>query len=268
MKEDQSSFRYVIGIFLIILGGLYFLSEMDFISLNISHMIFSWPFVVFFIGLMITLNSGRKSLGIIMMILGGIFLVPMFVPGMYIDSGIIVPVVIVALGIYILTHQRERNHDRRFDPNGEKDGKDWNQHYGHHPHHHDPFRAWNFTAKEERTDYIDDVSIFGGSNKSITSENFKGGNITAIFGGSKIDLRGCKLAEGKNYIDVITIFGGTTLIVPEDWDIRMNITPIFGGFSNKMDRNPEINIDHNRTLIIKGLTFFGGGELRTRSEGY
>jgi predicted membrane protein len=216
---------------------------------------------------MITLHSYRKAFGIIMIIIGALFLVPMFIPGLYIDSGIIIPVMIVALGIYIITGRRERLHVPR---KGEyEDKKDWNEHHGsHHHRRHDPFQAWNFTAREERTDYIDDVSIFGGSNKSITSENFKGGNITAIFGGSKIDLRGCKLAEGKNYIDIITIFGGSTIIVPENWDVRMNVTPIFGGFSNKMDRNPEGTIDHDSTLIIKGVTFFGGGELRTRNDGY
>jgi len=112
-------------------------------------------------------------------------------------------------------------------------------------------------------DVIDDVAIFGGGTKIITSENFKGGNVTAIFGGSEIILKGCKLAEGTNVIDVLAVFGGTTIIVPSDWNIVLNVTPIFGGFSNKSVKDPNRVIDLSKTLIIKGLVVFGGGELKT-----
>ena len=66
---------------------------------------------------------------------------------------------------------------------------------------------------------IDDVSIFGGGTKIISSDNFKGGNITAIFGGSEINLTGCKLANGDQVIDVLMIFGGSTIIVPKEWNV-------------------------------------------------
>ena len=36
-----------------------------------------------------------------------------------------------------------------------------------------------------------------------------------------------------------------------------------GGFSNKAIRNPSIVIDQSRTLHIKGLAMFGGGEVKT-----
>ena len=33
----------------------------------------------------------------------------------------------------------------------------------------------------DNNNYIDDVAIFGGGHKTIISDNFKGGNITAVF---------------------------------------------------------------------------------------
>lgn len=112
-------------------------------------------------------------------------------------------------------------------------------------------------------DVIDDVAIFGGGSKIIFSDNFQGGNITAIFGGSEINLINCKLAEGENVLDVLMVFGGSTIIVPKEWNVVINVTSILGGFSNKSVRNPNLIVDQSRTLIIKGLTLFGGGEVKT-----
>jgi hypothetical protein len=43
----------------------------------------------------------------------------------------------------------------------------------------------------------------------------------------------------------------------------MNVTSIFGGFSNKSVKDPNASVDLSRTLIIKGLVVFGGGEMKT-----
>jgi hypothetical protein len=43
----------------------------------------------------------------------------------------------------------------------------------------------------------------------------------------------------------------------------INVTSILGGFSNKAIRNPSVVIDQSKTLHIKGLAMFGGGEVKT-----
>ncbi|MHB9041350.1 MAG: LiaF domain-containing protein, partial [Melioribacteraceae bacterium] len=112
-------------------------------------------------------------------------------------------------------------------------------------------------------DYVDSVNIFGGGNKVIHSDNFKGGNITSIFGGSEINLSNCKLAEGENFIEVTAVFGGTTIIVPHDWKVILDVLPIFGGFGDKRIKDPNKAFQEGRTLVIKGLVIFGGGEVKT-----
>jgi predicted membrane protein len=112
-------------------------------------------------------------------------------------------------------------------------------------------------------DFIDDVSVFGGGHKIIHSDNFRGGNITAIFGGSEIDLTQCKLAPGENVIDVVIIFGGSTIVVPNNWDVITNVTPLFGGFSYKKSRSQSSGSEPAGTLVIKGVAIFGGGEVKS-----
>jgi len=235
MGNQNNSFntRIFLGYLLIIVGGLYLLSTLDLINLNIPHIIFSFPFILAAIGFIITINSRNKSLGILLFVIGVFFLLPRIFPGIEYNSDIVFPVIIIAFGIYILI----------------KRSINWN-------YYRDRFN------KKLTKDYLEDTSVFGGGAKVIKSDNFKGGNITAIFGGSEIDLSKCKLAEGENVIDVLMIFGGATILVPIDWDVRINVTPLFGGFSHKSRRDTSIPIDSTRTLVIKGVAIFGGGEVK------
>jgi hypothetical protein len=95
----------------------------------------------------------------------------------------------------------------------------------------------------------------------VTSQNFKGGRVTAIFGGSKIDLRSANLAKGRNVLDIFAIFGGTKLLVPTGWDIKIEVSSVFGGFSDKRRPRPDDVRDPSKELVIKGVTIFGGGDI-------
>ena len=113
-------------------------------------------------------------------------------------------------------------------------------------------------------DYIDEVNIFSGSEKRIAINNFRGGKITSIFGGSEIDLTGSTLAEGNNVVELFYMFGGSSFIIPADWTVNNKVTSILGGFSEK--GNPVITnvTKDNKTLTITGFVMFGGGEIKRR----
>ena len=119
--------------------------------------------------------------------------------------------------------------------------------------------------KKYETDKLKNLSILWGTQKSITSNNFKGGKVTSIFGYSEIDLTECKLNSNSVVIDVLGIFGGSTLIVPKEWNVVVDVFSLFGGFSNKIRITPETKVDMEKTLTIKGLILFGFGELKSIS---
>jgi len=227
--------KVFIGALLIIIGGLFLLRSFQILPFEVSHIIFSWRFILFIVGIVILINSSNKVLGIILTTIGGLFLFPRIFPEIDLDGKLIMGIVIIALGIYVI-----------FISSGGK------------------FQAKiDVTMGNINKDFIDDVAIFGGGEKVISSNNFKGGNITAIFGGSQIDLTACKLADGNNVLNITAIFGGSTIIVPREWHVLLNVTPLFGGFSNKIRREPNLVIDQSRTLIIKGIAMFGGGEIKS-----
>lgn len=227
--------RILLGGILIFLGGLFLLNTMNVLDFRFTKVVFSWPFIMLVIGLFVLVNTEKKFLGGILSGLGALFLIPRIFPQVDYDGSIIIPLFFIILGVYIILKKRKVDTSEGFTTE---------------------------TSKLNR-DKIDDVSIFGGGTKIISSNNFQGGNITAIFGGSEINLINCQLAEGDNVLDVLCVFGGTTIILPKEWDVVINVTSILGGFSNKAIRNPSVVIDQSRTLHIKGLAMFGGGEVKT-----
>ena len=234
LEKTQSTGRMFLGAILILAGTLFLLRNFDFIDLNITHILFSFPSILIFVGILSFLNSSKKWFGIALIAVGG---------GMHLShyyniefSAFILPIILIGFGFMILV-----KHNRTAPPHIKTEMGD---------------------AEEVWDDKFDVISIFGGSSKFINSNAFKGGNITAVFGGFEIDLSQSRLAEGENIIDVFLLFGGVTFLVPRDWDVRVSVAPIFGGFSNKIRREPGVAVDASRSLIIKGVTIFGGGEIK------
>jgi predicted membrane protein len=111
---------------------------------------------------------------------------------------------------------------------------------------------------------LDELAVFGGSDRTINAQQFKGGKITTIFGGVNLNLKKAKMAPGNNFIDLFAIFGGMKLIVPDEWNIKISVVSIFGGLSDK-HRIQTVDTDESNKsqLIIKGFVLFGGGEIRS-----
>ena len=234
-ENNRTDKRVILGGILIILGGIFLLNTMDVLHFRFANVVFSWPFIMLVIGVFILVNTEKKFLGGILSGIGALFLIPRVFPEVDYNAGIIFPIILIVLGAYIILKRRKVESEST------------------------PFSDTSQVNKDK----IDDVSIFGGGTKIISSSNFQGGNVTAIFGGSEINLMNCQLADGDNILDVLCIFGGTTIIVPKEWNVVINVTSILGGFSNKAIRNPSIVIDQSKTLHIKGLAMFGGGEVKT-----
>ena len=248
MEEHKTlGSRVILGIILIAIGVIYLLKSFYF---PIDIEIFSFPFILIVIGIIIMLNSGNKLFGAIVFIFGLL---------LYFGDHITIwPFFFILWGIYIIFKHRTRRH-RVFENPQPGSNPDLKQDQKPDP----DFEKKRFYDSSIRRDYLDDVSVFGGGHKVIHSDSFKGGNITAIFGGSEIDLTQCKLAPGENIIDVVIIFGGSTIVVPNNWDVILNVTPLFGGFSNKKSRYVSSGTEPSGTLIIKGVVLFGGGEIKS-----
>lgn len=216
----------------LIVVGLAFL--LDNLGLFDSHFLWDfWPIIFILIGFSKLKKGTRhdKFSGGIFMAMGVIFLLTNFHILRWHSIWQFWPLILIFVGISILMRHRE---GRNAPQNGDS----------------------------TPSDRIDAVAIFSGTEKLVTTTNFKGGNISAVFGGCKINLTGAELAEGDHTLDIFTLFGGTELFIPKDWNLVINATPIFGGFEDSR-KNVEIeNLSKTKILHIKSLTLFGGLEIK------
>jgi len=99
-------------------------------------------------------------------------------------------------------------------------------------------------------------AAFGGVEKRNTSKSFEGADLTAIFGGTELDLRDVSLEEKPAQINAVALFGGVDVIVPRDWNVQLDILPVLGGASD--DRPRRENGHDEVDLIVTGFAAFGG----------
>ncbi|HEV2691242.1 MAG TPA: DUF5668 domain-containing protein [Bryobacteraceae bacterium] len=101
-------------------------------------------------------------------------------------------------------------------------------------------------------------AIFSGFKRRIDAQDFKGGEIVAVFGGVHIDLRHAAIAGERAVIDVNALFGGIDIRVPETWTVVMKGVGIFGAFEDKTIRpRPDPNVK-SPELVITGTGVFAG----------
>ena len=224
----------LLGIVLMFLGLFLIADLADIIPWRLRDFIFTWQALLIFLGLIFLSNKENKGTGIILIAVGSFFLLPRVLNVPHYWGSLFWPSLLILLGLVVIF--------------GSRRGGRGGTYFGGHKQR---------TSSE---DWLDDVAVFGGGDRIINSQQFNGGKITHIFGGSKIDFTRAKLAPGKVYLEVVLIFGGTKLIVPESWDVKMEVTSVFGGFSDKRVKSMIVT-DADSKLIITGTNVFGGGEI-------
>ena len=105
---------------------------------------------------------------------------------------------------------------------------------------------------------INAIALLGGVERKITSQQFEGGELTAVMGGCNIDLRNASIKEAEAVLDVFVMWGGIVLLVPQAWSIVSKVMPIMGGFEDST--NPDK--DYSKRLVIRGTILMGGIEVK------
>jgi predicted membrane protein len=228
MSSKIKNPRIWIGLFLVLIGLLFLAENLDFLRFEIPYQLLRWQFIIIVIGIIILLSSDNKLGGIILIAIGVFTLYPDFWP-----------LILIGIGVYLI-YKKSSPEIKRTKSSGSDESE----------------------PKAQAGDSIDDVSILGGGKKTYATENFRGGKITAIMGGSDIDLRQCKMASGPQYIEVTAIMGGTSIYVPKEWHVVLDVTPILGGFDDERIDQPTTPKEPDNTVIITGAVIMGGGDIK------
>jgi predicted membrane protein len=111
---------------------------------------------------------------------------------------------------------------------------------------------------------VNGVAIFSGLERRMTTQDFQGGHVTAIFGGIELDLTEANMQAEEATLEVNAIFGGAEIRVPDTWQVSYRGGPIFGGVEDKtrIRRSEDIAGGKPKVLHITGLVAFGGLEIK------
>jgi predicted membrane protein len=218
------STRLWVGIAVIVLGLLAGLDNL----VPDRNLMRLWPVILIIIGLAkLGRRNDEKGLSGVVFILGGIFLLTVFFGNANVVETIW-PFFIVALGVFLVVKALQKN--RSVPP--------------------------DLAAHDN---FISSAAIFSGTKRRVSQQDFKGGELTAIFGGFELDLRQATVENNQVRVDVFVLFGGGEIKVPQGWAVSMRGTAIMGGFEDKTLHMPPMEGGVPQVhLVITGLVLFGG----------
>lgn len=246
------------GVIILGIGGILLLKAMGFWFPN---WVFSWPMILIAIGIVSLIkHNGQTGFGMVMLLIGSFFLAKREI-GIPIElEPFLIPTGLIILGIFLIL---KRNNDRN---------KFTDEFFKTYNNSDKPFGTstettnTNFPKPEsipfsDNGDTINAQALFTGIQKRVLSKNFMGGKVSAIFGGTDVDLSQADLADGA-IINIEVAFGGVKLVVPPHWDLQINVTNVFAGIEDKR-MYPQTPTDGTKVLRIYGSVIFGGLEIKS-----
>lgn len=210
---------------------------------ELPHWLLSWPMIPIAVGFYIgARHNFRHWFWLIPVGVGVVFLSGHIMHDHSYDR-LFWPVIIIAIGLGMIARSRFRPNDN------------WDR-------WKDRYNRSNPGVEHSDADYMEVVTVFGGTKKVVISKDFKGGEAVTIFGGAELNFIQADI-QGRVPIELVQVFGGAKLVVPSDWRVHTDeMVCIFGGIDDK--RNPATLInDTNKVLVLKGTCIFGGIDIKS-----
>lgn len=216
----------VLGICIILFGLALTLDQ-----LNVPHAAFLvklWPVILLALGATkLRQHDGFSTGGFILVLLGAYLLVANFSDGDIAEA--LWPLILVGIGVFLVMKSVRT-------------------------------RRPSAVPRADREAFVEATAVFSGCRRQPQGQPFKGGDVTAIFGGIELDLRAAEPSPDPMVLDVFILFGGGEVRVPPGWSVDVRTTSIFGGVGHKI-ADVQAAAGAPR-LVVNGSTIFGGLEIR------
>lgn len=79
-----------------------------------------------------------------------------------------------------------------------------------------------------QNDSLNESMVFGNIFTSMSSQSFRGGSVSTVFGDCHLDLSHSSPAEGEHILRVHGVFGNSIIIVPKDCAVAVSATSVLG----------------------------------------
>ncbi|MBC3869117.1 LiaI-LiaF-like domain-containing protein [Undibacterium oligocarboniphilum] len=229
MDNRQPQTRIFLGALLLIFGVLAMVDNLNIFSF--TQYIQFWPTVFILIGLL----KISRSQNVAGHLIGGVFIfigVTMTLQHLgivYFRMRDLWPVFMIGAGLLIIF--KDKMHGQ---------GK-WS-----------PYRTENLSSNESNVS-----AIMSGAKLQNSTQDFRGGELTAVMGGIELDLRNASI-QSEATLNVFAMWGGISLKIPNDWTVISQGVPILGGF----DDQTVPPMQRDKKLHIQGYAIMGGVEIK------
>ena len=252
---DRNTGREFVGLIIIVIGFGLLLSTLNILPFPFFSLFSRYWLPAMFIGIGLLILSRRGPNdglfpGMFFILFGSIFLLNRMNWGNFNFGRLIVPAILIWIGVAFLTRTsrnpgawryRMEEHQQRWEEKSKR------------MHEFRPPMAFG-QQHTDSSDFINATAILGGFNRKCPSQQFRGGDLTAIMGGGKIDLREARIQADQAVLDVFALMGGIDIQVPPDWIVEPRLTPILGGYTDR--RTPDKT--GTQRLVIHGTSIMGG----------
>ena len=234
--ESTAPWGLIWGVLLALIGVVILLDNMGIAAA--SHFYRLWPMLLIVPGVLNAMTSRGRLFGILLIGFGIVLQLHEFGIARF-SWGVIWGLVWIAVGVIVLWSSLEA----RKQP---------------------PADADTVQAGGDPRARLNEVAIFGGVERRITTQDFQGGSINAIFGGVEIDMSEASMLKDEAILEVNAIFGGVELRVPDSWQVVSRGAAILGGFVDKtrIRRTDDPANAARKMLVLTGAAVFGGVEIK------
>lgn len=227
------------GLVVIAIGLIFMLDQMGIVS---AHHIFQffWPVIFIFFGVEgVVFCSGPGRFWGSFLTLAGVVLLLSNLGYLHVRWSMFWPLAIILWGMWILSRSLGGNTSWR---------SKWVS----------PLGVGVGTESGYASDAADlhsDV-VFSSSYRRITSKNFRGGKLGAVFGEFKIDLTEADIEGDEAVIQLDATFGSVEIRVPNTWLVACRGAGVFGEYSDRTLHGQPLGPGAKR-LVVKGNAVFG-----------
>jgi predicted membrane protein len=200
-----------------------------------------WPMILVVFGIMNILTESNRSFGVLLIAAGAILQLNRL-GFLHLTFEQLWPLAIIGIGLLVMWGSLETRGFLRSKTRADSTGP----------------------TGDSLQDTLHAVAIFAGSERTVTTQNFRGGKITAVFGGIELDFRDADIEGDEAVVEINCLFGGVEIRVPETWHVYSRNLPVFGGYSDKTHgtKRPDQTDSNKKTLAITGTVLFGGIEIK------
>lgn len=221
------------GFVILVVGAVILLSKLNIFPYFTIHDI--WPVILVAVGLFIGIRRRfTNNAWWILMLIGGMHLIPHFEIMGRDSSELAVPAALVIGGLVLLLKPKRKRYQ---------------------------MEQMQTITNDEQSVNID--VTFGGRKEIITSKEFRGGRVNVTFAGAELNLMQADATIQPMVLDMKVSFGGVELIVPSHWELQNEIEPTFGSVEDHRMMRTSTDAENKKILILRGNCSFGSVEIKS-----